>query len=100
MKCLILVAFIGSITTISANPPNIPGLAKFKAECIEETGVKESILKKIFDHELIEDHAGKCFKKCMCTKIGSCMPDFKINPDVVVKKRPEIPAEKVFNVFL
>lgn len=92
---LVLLAFIAWSSIKSSNSSSTIDLTNIIAECTAETGVKDEIAQKIFKHELVEDHTGKCFKKCLCTKIGSCVPNLKINATVVLEKVPQLPADRV-----
>lgn len=99
MKFLLLVsASILLSSAASGNPPLVNDLTIAIAKCTRETGVTDEIAQKIFKHELVEDHTGKCFKKCLCTEIGSCVPDLKINATAVLEKVPQLPADRVFDV--
>uniref|UniRef100_A0A336KQL0 CSON014540 protein n=1 Tax=Culicoides sonorensis TaxID=179676 RepID=A0A336KQL0_CULSO len=71
------------------------GFNKFKSECIEETGVSTEIVEKVVKHELITDHNGKCFKKCMCTKLGFCTKDYQLDIEAITSKRTDVPLEKL-----
>lgn len=96
MKCLV---FLFAIVAIAIAAPS-EKIQEFKEECRKEVGVSDEIFEKIKKHDLdFEDANGKCFFKCMCSKIDACNDDFKLMADHFIEKKPDIDAEKVRHFF-
>uniref|UniRef100_A0A336MAS8 CSON014537 protein n=1 Tax=Culicoides sonorensis TaxID=179676 RepID=A0A336MAS8_CULSO len=97
MKSNLLTFFvlIMIIMGINALPPPRLNLGIHKDKCMAESGASPESVEKIRNHEAIDDEEGKCFKKCMCLNLGLCDDKMRIKADVLLEKKPFLPADKV-----
>lgn len=92
---LLVVVVLQLVAVIHALPPPKLNLGIHKEKCMAETGASPESIEKIRNHEAIDDDEGKCFKKCMCDNLGLCDAEMKIRAEVLLEKKPFLPAEKV-----
>lgn len=99
MKLILFTTVILLAAIVKANlrPPG--ALAKAIAKCTEETGAASDIIEKIRNHDLsFDDAKGKCFLKCLCTKLGVCDGDNKL-VGKTFSKHSKLLAEKVRRLY-
>lgn len=78
-----------------------PDLERVIAECKKSSGVTEEILTKLYNFDVIDDHAGFCFQKCYCKTFGLCDQDLKVSAEGLLIYFVFLPSEKVtLNKFL
>lgn len=96
MRVVLLLVFV---VVSNALPPPRLNLGIHKEKCMAETGASPESIEKIRNHEAIDDDEGKCFKKCMCDNLGLCDAEMKIRAEVLLEKKPFLPAEKVVTLY-
>uniref|UniRef100_A0A336MB24 CSON014539 protein n=1 Tax=Culicoides sonorensis TaxID=179676 RepID=A0A336MB24_CULSO len=90
---IVALTLVLAVTASPSSPPKVE-FAQVIGNCAETTGVSPEIIAKVKGHDLsFDDPKGKCFEKCMCSNLGLCDSEFKLNREKF-SRHPDL-AEKV-----